>query len=118
MGDHSHTTRPDSVLTATSSGADKLGKHFVALCWTRSPDAVGYNLYRSSAGPSRSGERINGHTPICSVRTCADLKAIIPPGSAEWNLLTNAFTGLSARAKLHVKAGPKGRAHVADTSVL
>lgn len=107
-----------SVMNAVSAGIEAAGKTYIVLYWSPNYDATGYNLYRRTAGGQYGKRPINGKTPIAPVSTCAELQAIIPPGSAEWDLLTNAFTGLAAKANFKYNADSRHRAYVVDPSVL
>ena len=87
-------------LSATSAAVDSAGKTYVVLLWKKAEGVVGYNLYRKldtdSAYPSSP---LNGGKPISMVKTCDELKAIIPEGSAEWQMLSNAFSAAAAKPK-------------------
>ncbi len=81
-----------TALHATSAGVDSSSKTYIVLYWAKQNGVVGYNIYRrdesAAAYPSTP---LNGSKPIATVKTCAELQAIIPDGSLEWDILTNAF---------------------------
>jgi hypothetical protein len=108
-----------SVLKATSAAVDSLGKTYVVLYWTPHAKAEGYNIYRSKT-PKISGRArpINGSRPIAPVRTCAELKRVIPPGSKEWEQLANAFSAAKSRKSMAMTADSHHRARFLDRSVL
>jgi hypothetical protein len=81
-----------SMLNATSAGIDSEGKTYIVLYWKPLPGITGYNLYRSGAR-----KPINGLKPISPVQTCAELKAVIPEDSPEWQMLQNAFSSSSSK---------------------
>ncbi len=108
--------RPKSILNATSAGVDAAGKTYVVLYWSASGRVSGYNLYRSASG--ERPKRLNGAQPIARVKTCAELQAIVAPGTPEWTMLANAFTGVTARAKLVRVSDKFGRMRMADRSAL
>ena len=104
---------PFTVMQATSADIDAGGKTYVVLTWAAQPGMTGYNIYRTQAG-SKLQKRlrpVNGSKPVAPVKTCAQLKAFIPEGSPEWNLLVNSFTALADREKLQVaeKTAPRSR---------
>jgi fibronectin type 3 domain-containing protein len=80
------------ALHAVSADIAPSNKTFIVLYWAKTDGVVGYNLYRrdESAGGYPSTP-VNGSTPIATVKTCAELQALIPEGSPEWDLLTTAF---------------------------
>ena len=79
-------------MYATSADIDASGETYIVLYWEPQEGAVGYNLYRrEKTAASFPATPVNGENPISSVKTCSELKAIIPEGSAEWNMLKNAF---------------------------
>ncbi|MCX8052847.1 MAG: hypothetical protein N3B12_03480, partial [Armatimonadetes bacterium] len=97
-------------MNATSAGIDSAGKTYVVLFWKKFEGVTGYNLYRkleSDGGYPTSP--LNGSKPIATVKTCDELKAIIPEGSAEWNMLSNAFSALAAQTKSDAKTSNTGR---------
>ena len=98
-----------AAMSATSAGIDAGGKTYVVLFWKKGEGVVGYNLYRrEQSASSYPTTPLNGSKPIATVKTCAELKAIIPQGSAEWSMLSDAFSSLSAQPKLGTKAGKGG----------
>jgi len=62
----------------------------VVLLWTPVEGATGYYLYRKLQGNSKS-ILINPKHPVRMVQTCQELEAIIPKGSAEWEMLRHAI---------------------------
>lgn len=93
-----------NALFATSAGIDRLGKTYIVLYWNPVKGAVGYNLYRKEKGVREiSIVPLNGNKPITSVKTCEELKKIVPEGSVEWEMLKNAFSSLSEKKKKEVK---------------
>jgi hypothetical protein len=111
---------PSTLLQATSAEIDAAGKTFVVLTWALREDVLSYNLYRSVAGRQRPKllRPINGRQPIEPVKTCAQLKKIIPEGSREWIMLTNGFTSLAARQNLRTTADAHNRARFTDRAAL
>jgi len=92
-------------MYAVSAGTDGSGKTYVVLFWTRAEDAPGYNVYRrEEPTPGFPSVPINGKTPITAARTCDQLKAIIPENSAEWKMISDAFSSLRAKERLGAKA--------------
>ncbi|MGC8863286.1 MAG: hypothetical protein ACP5R5_10995, partial [Armatimonadota bacterium] len=86
-------------MYATSAGIDSAGKTYVVLSWKKHEGVVGYNLYRKlESDPGYPTSPLNGIRPIDTVRTCDELKAIIPEGSAEWKMLSNAFSSVSGKS--------------------
>lgn len=100
-----------SMLNATSAGIDREGKTYIVLYWKPLPGITGYNLYRYGARTP-----INGRKPISPVQTCDELKAIIPEGSPEWQMLHNAFSSTSVRQTLKALIDTQKRAGTADKS--
>lgn len=81
-----------SALSATSADIDPASRTYVVLYWPRTEGVAGYNLYRKEESAASYPQiPINGKKPISTVKTCAELEAIIPQGSAEWQMLSNAF---------------------------
>lgn len=67
---------------------------FVYLSWAPDTSAppLRYNIYRKlAADASFPTAPLNGSTPISPVTNCVTFKTIIPQGSADWNLIANAF---------------------------
>jgi hypothetical protein len=105
--------REEAFLKATSTDVDRGGKTQVVLYWKPIEEAAGYNIYRSDMrGP------INGATPIRQVETCAQLKAIVPPSSREWNMLADAFSSVASRSAVRVVPDRLGRGRIEDPTPL
>lgn len=80
-------------LYVTSAGIDSRGNTTVVLYWNPVEGITGFNLYRKEKGAaSYPSLPINGKTPISTVKTCDELKAVIPEGSAEWRMFQKAFS--------------------------
>jgi len=107
-----------SLMNAVSAGIDAAGSTYVVLYWSPNYKATGYNLYRTTPGGRPSRRPINGSRPIAPVKTCAELEAIIPPDSNEWDLLANAFTGLAARHEFRYNAASHRQGFTIDQSAL
>jgi len=103
-------TEEKSVLNATSAGIDPNGKTYIVLYWKELSGIKGYNLYLSGARTP-----INGSKLISPVQTCDELKAIIPEGSPEWEILQNVFSSSFSKKTLQTminkpkKAGTAGK---------
>jgi hypothetical protein len=99
MRDDAGSAETPPILHVTSSAGPR-GRTTIVLSWTAQPGMVGYNIYRRAPGTARApGDTpVNGPTPIRPVATCDEFRAIVPEGSAEWTILTNAFTALASRA--------------------
>jgi hypothetical protein len=88
----------EQQLHATSSGIDRFGRTYIVLYWSPARDVIGYNLYRKEAAERAYPPLpLNGRKPISTVSTCEELKAIVPEGSPEWNILKGAFLSLLPR---------------------
>lgn len=112
-------TRRFSVLKATSTAVDALGKTYVVLYWAPQDGVLGYNLYRSKTSKiPRHARSVNGSALITSVRTCSELQAIIPLGSDEWEQLAIAFNAVKNRRSMRLSADPHHRVHFVNHSVL
>jgi hypothetical protein len=86
----------EEQLHAMSS--DRFGRTYIVLYWSPARDVVGYNLYRKELGEQEYPPfPLNGKALISTVKTCEELKAIIPEGSTEWNILKGAFLSLLPR---------------------
>jgi fibronectin type 3 domain-containing protein len=104
-----------SVLTATPTSAHGKLPAPVTLHWTRHPEAVGYNLYRSVADKRGARQtRINGRRPIAPATTCAQFCAFVPKESDLWDRLCDGLSALSAAGKAEIEADPKGLARFKD----
>ncbi len=106
-----------SVMNAVSAGVDSSGKTYIVLYWSPNYEAKGYNLYRSVNGGRGGNQPINGRRLIAPARTCAELQALVPLDSPEWDLLTNAFTGLAARKDFRYNVDSRNLAYVVDPAV-
>lgn len=99
--------REHPALSATSADIDSSGKTYVVLYWAKAEGAVGYNLYRrDESAASYPTTPLNGGKPIASVKTCDELKAFIPEGSAEWQMLANAFSAAAMQNQPQPKTPP------------
>jgi hypothetical protein len=107
-----------SVLRATSAAVDADGETEVVLYWVPSDGVVGYNLYRTGGPVGGRAKRINRAKPIARVTSCAQLKAIIPEGSAEWKLLADGFTSLAHGGDLRATVTDNRVARFADRDAL
>jgi hypothetical protein len=107
-----------SVMSAVSAGIDAAGNTYIVLYWSPNYEVTGYNLYRSLPGGRSSRRPVNGNQPIAPVKTCAELEAIIPPDSPEWDLLTNAFTGLAAAHEFRANPAAHRQDFTVDQSTL
>lgn len=88
------------VMGATSGDVGPGGKTFVVLYWRPAEHIVGYHLYRSDQAGA-----INGATPIAAAANCAELSAIIAPGSDEWQMLANGFSSVQAKEIVNLERG-------------
>ena len=107
-------------LHATSSGIDRSGRTYIVLYWSPAQDVVGYNLYRKEeAARTYPSFPLNGKALISTVKTCEELKAIIPQGSTEWNILKGAFFSLLPReTSSEREVGPLAKEGVVDLRTL
>lgn len=95
-------------MAATSAGIDSAGKTYVVLYWKKADGVVGYNLYRRKESETAfPAAPVNGAKPIVPVKTCDELKAIVPPGSAEWKMLSNALAPAPTAPKAESSSAPK-----------
>jgi hypothetical protein len=87
------------ILDATSSAPGPRGRTTIVLSWAAQPGMDAFNLYRRAPGTARAAgdSPLNGATPIRPAATCDELLALIPEGSREWTILTNAFTAIASR---------------------
>lgn len=91
--------RDRASLLATS--ADIRRKSIVILYWTPVKKAIGYNLYRQAVDPAgRSWALINTQGPIRPVQTCAELQAIIPTDSPEWEMIRSALGAIMKKKEI------------------
>lgn len=102
------------ILRATSTTQDQAGATSVLVYWQPVPDVVGYTLYRRAGGHP---VRLNGGAAIRRVRTCAELEAVIPRGSPEWDILSRAFAAVAARES-HAIESVHGIGRLREGSVL
>ena len=94
------TITATAAMHATSADIDLSGNTYIVLYWKPEEKVIGYNLYRrEKTATTFSKMPINGTKPIASVKTCSELKAIIPEGSAEWDMLESAFSSLAIKEK-------------------
>ena len=105
------------LLRATSGEVAPDGKTRVAVYWQPVPGAAGYNLYRWKAAGRPPRQPLN-KAPIRRVRTCEELKQVIPEGSAEWEMLARAFSSATVRKTLKVVPHQGGQARLDRTSIL
>jgi hypothetical protein len=104
-----------SVLTATPAPAHGDLPAPVTLHWTRHPEAVGYNLYRTEADKRGARPtRINGRRPVAPATTCTQFCAFVPKDSDLWDRLCDGLSALSAAGKAEIEADPKGLARFKD----
>lgn len=103
-------------LHATSSEISLFKGTYIVLYWSPAEDVVGYNLYRKEAAErAYPSFPLNGKALISTVKTCEDLKAVIPEGSSEWNMLKGAFFSLLPRETSSEKeVGPLAKGEVVD----
>jgi hypothetical protein len=100
-------------LGATSTTIDASGHTKVFLFWLPVDGMTGYNLYRTDVkGP------INGKNPVTQADTCAKLKAFVADGSAEWKMLSDAFSAVTVQASVKVVSAGSGLARRVDKSGL
>lgn len=93
-------TKTTGEMFVTSAGIGPLGETYIVLYWNPVEGATGYNLYRrEKVKMSLPKLPLNGKKPISSVKTCDELKAIVPEGSQEWEMLENAFSSLLVKEK-------------------
>ncbi len=103
-------SREPIILGATSENiAVPQGKTVVVLYWQPVAGMVGYNLYRSARGViATNAAPINGDEPIAPVKTCEELKAIVPEGSRAWSMLEAGFAAIATRRTLKVVGNERG----------
>jgi predicted pyridoxine 5'-phosphate oxidase superfamily flavin-nucleotide-binding protein len=106
------------ILRATSSDVTPAGTTSVVVYWQPVPGVAGYNLYRWRAPRQTAKAPLNGKTPIARVRSCPDLKALIPEGSREWRMLANAFSSASVRKTLNIVPHKKVQARLDPASIM
>jgi hypothetical protein len=79
------------ILGDTSSK----GTPFVLLGWNDMPKLDGFNIYRKTAGSDDYPETPLNSTPITMITGCADIKAIIPQTSEEWEVIAKSLQPVS-----------------------
>ncbi|MGC9326768.1 MAG: fibronectin type III domain-containing protein, partial [Candidatus Hinthialibacter sp.] len=79
---------------ATNEVVPRLGKPYVVITWPSSESYTQYNLYRKSSPFEQYPETpLNGKVPISILENCDEIKAWIPEGSADWELIANTIGG-------------------------
>jgi hypothetical protein len=104
-------------LGATSGDVTPGGKTFIVLHWQPVPGVTGYNLYRWQE-PGRPPKRPLNRAPIRQVQTCAELAALVPEGSKEWDMLASAFSGAAVRKTIEMVPHKGVQARLNRTSIL
>jgi len=68
------------------------GSTFILLLWSHEENVTGYNLYRKENSSGQFPEEPINPEPFVPWTDCNRIKSIIPYGSEEWNIISNALS--------------------------